>query len=163
VLTDPSKDFDYYFTPQNDSQRRALLETYAGQVRCAHLAVARIIEAIDSTVGPDRSIVIVQGDHGSRLAHPHDDNRALGKYSVDELNFDFPTLLAVRRPGVAAILHTEPTPVQDVLWSFARSGFAGTPPDSWQHYVALKRVGIDEKLEIRPLALTEMPWIRHPH
>ena len=137
------------------------LHTYAGQVRCTHRALASVIDAIDSALGRDHSIVIVHGDHGSRL-HRQDPNKALQKHTVDETNSNFATLLAVRRPNVAAAIHAEPAPVQDVIWDLARSGFAGPLPTTWQHYLRKMPDGDHPSEDIRPLAASDMVWARRP-
>ena len=142
-----------------DSLSPDALESYASQVRCTHRVLGRVIDAIDSTVGRNHSIVIVHGDHGSRL-HAHDPYRPLAAYSSAELNADFATLLAVRRPGVASTVRPEPTPFQDVMRELAESGFTGPISGSWRHYVseAWRRDGV----VVRPLALADMPWVRQP-
>ncbi len=164
VQTDPSRYLDYDLPAHpSDSLWRAALSAYADQVRCAHRVLAGVIAAIDSTVGRDHSIVIVHGDHGSRMHSQdlHDFELPLEAYSGSELNAHFATLLAVRRPQVPATLHREPAPVQDVIWELARSGFTGALPEAWPQYVGKMPDGTHAQ-RVRPLAASDMPWVRHP-
>jgi arylsulfatase A-like enzyme len=165
ALADPSKHVGYNLPGHPpDSLWRATLKSYAGQVRCAHRVLAGIIDAIDSTVGRDNAIVIVQGDHGSRIHayDPHDPDQPLDAYSTSELNADFATLLAVRRPGVPARLRREPAAVQDVIRELARSGFAGPIPVVGRHYVGRTSIAAKDTAEVRSLTVAEMPWARPP-
>jgi hypothetical protein len=135
------------------------LRLMGGQSRCAHRQLAAVLAVIDSTVGRDSSIVIVQGDHGMRI-HPRPvAKESISAYTASELNAEFATLLAVRRPGVAAAVRTEAVPVQDFVWALARSGFGTIPPQEWEHYVrrlASRRVTDT----LRPLTARDMPWAR---
>jgi hypothetical protein len=140
-----------------DSLSPDALKSYAGQVRCTHRVIDRVIDAIDSAVGRDSSIVIVHGDHGSRL-HAHDPDRPLAAYSSAELNTDFATLLAVRRPRVPATIHREPAPIQGVIRALARSNFTGPLPGSWEHYVS--ELWRSDKPVVRALTITDMLWAR---
>jgi hypothetical protein len=167
IQTDPSRQLPYYDLPDEhpaDLPWRSTLIAYAGQVRCAHRVLAGVIDAIDRTVGRDHSIVIVHGDHGSRLhSHDtHDPDSPLEAYSSSELNAHFATLLAVRRPQVPATLHREPAPVQDVIWELARSGFTGALPETWPHYVSTMPDSTHANGQVRPLTASDMPWARRP-
>ena len=165
IQTSPSRYLDYGLPAQpGDSLWRAALGVYADQVRCAHRALAGVIDAIDSTVGRDRSIVIVHGDHGSRL-HPqdrHDMKVPLEAYSRTELNAHFATLLAIRRPRFPATLHREPAPIQDVIWELARHGFSGALPGTWPHYISKMPDRAHATRQLRPLAPSDMPWVSRP-
>ena len=162
VLADPSKHVGYELPDHiADSSWRALLTSYAGQVRCAHRVLAEVIDAIDRTAGRDNSIVIIHGDHGSRM-HRHDPDLPLAAYSVSELNTDFATLLAVRRPRVPANLHREPAPLQEVIGRLVRSGFTATLSDSWPQYVSKMPDRRHVTSSVRPLLTADMAWVRRP-
>ena len=163
ILTDPSQHLGYDFPEHpSDSLWRESLRLYGGQVRCTHRALGRVIDALDRTVGRDRSIVIVHGDHGSRL-HPeapaHDE---LESYTLDEINSNYSTLLALRRPGVTAAMHPEPMPLQDAIRELARSNFTGPLPTMWEHYLRQDPDSSHPRAVVRPLAPNEMLWARRP-
>ena len=160
VLSDASKHTDYEYPKQpSDSLWRAAVFAYSGQVRCTHRMLGQVIDAVDSTVGRDNSIVIVHGDHGSRMRPRNLDREALDAYSPTELNAIFSTLFAVRRPHVAAALHQYPVPVQDAIWEFARSGFADSLSRRWQHAVRSRPDSLGKE-SVRPLTTTDMLWVR---
>jgi hypothetical protein len=121
--------------------------------------LGRVIDAVDSTVGRNNSIIIVHGDHGSRMRPRNLDREALAAYSPAELNSIFSTLLAVRRPHVSAALHQYPVPVQDAIWEFARSGFADSLSRRWQHEVRSRPDSLGRE-SVRPLTTTDMLWVR---
>ena len=149
-----------YGEHRSDSVWHAAVTAYGDQVRCAHRILGRVIDAIDSTVGRDNAIVIVHGDHGSRM-HPHAPVRdSLQSFTVDELNSMFSTLFAIRRPHVAPALHRDPIPIQDAIWGLARSGFKDSLPGPWQHELRSNPDSLHEGF-VRPLTPADMIWVRH--
>lgn len=162
-VNDPADNVGYDFPAHpSDSLWQAALRLYAGQVRCAHRQLANVIDAVDSLVGRDRSIVIIQGDHGSRMPAHDPAIESIVDYTAEEINLVFSTLLAVRRPGVAAAIHAEAAPVQDVLWELARSDFAGPVPTTWQHYVGKMSDSSNTGDVRRLLTPNDMMWVRRP-
>lgn len=159
VFSDASKHsgYEYAKEPGEPSWREAVL-AYGGQVRCAHHMLGQVIDAVDSTVGRDSSIVIVHGDHGSRMRPRNLDREQLAAYSPTELNAIFSTLLAVRRPHVAAAVHRHPIPVQDAIWELARSGFSDSLSKRWRHEVRSRPDSLGNE-SVRPLTTTEMLWV----
>lgn len=160
VLSDASQYSDYVYAKQpSDSPWRAAMAAYGGQVRCTHRMLGQVIEAIDRSVGRENSIVIVHGDHGSRMRTRNLNREPPDAYTPAELNAIFSTLLAVRRPKVAAVVHRDPVPVQDAIWELARSGFANSLTMHWQHEVRSRPDSLGKE-STRPLAKTDMLWAR---
>jgi hypothetical protein len=160
VLSDGSKHVEYAYPKQfSDSQWRVAVLAYGDQVRCAHRLLGQVIEAVDNTVGRDNSIVIVHGDHGSRMHPRRVADEELQAYSLTDLNSIFSTLLAIRRPHFAAAVHQDPIPVQDAVWKLARSGFADSLSSRWQHEVRSGRDSLGKE-SVRPLTATDMLWVR---
>jgi hypothetical protein len=163
--TAPSRYLDFELPAHpSDSLWRAVMGVYTDQVRCTHRLLADVIDAIDSTVGRDRSIVIVHGDHGSRLHAQalHDSEQPLASYSGSELNTDFSTMLAIRRPHFPAALRPEPVPVQDVIRYLVESGFTAAVPTTWVHQLRKWPDHPQDAEEVRPLSISEMPWAQPP-
>ncbi|HEX6308121.1 MAG TPA: hypothetical protein VFZ69_08035 [Longimicrobiales bacterium] len=142
----------------SDSLFRAHLGLYAAQTRCAHRAVAAVLDAIDSIAGRGSSIVIVHGDHGSRMSQEDLEEMTVARYDEQQLNAVFPTLLAIRRPGVPAAVHPEPVPAQEFLWHLVASDFKGDPPPVWSHFVGTRPSAITVSDTIRELDVDEMIW-----
>jgi hypothetical protein len=143
-----------------DSVFRAHLALYAAQSRCAHRAVGEVLAALDSAVGRDGSIVIIHGDHGSRMSQTERADQTLAGYDQGRLNATFSTLLAVRRPGVPPAVHWAPVPTQDFLWQLIRSEFKGTDPGRWRHFVRAPRTRRSATDTLRELGVKEMLWAR---
>jgi hypothetical protein len=147
-----------YGRPRSDSALQAHLRLYADQVRCAHRALDELLEAVDRTVGRDRAIVIVHGDHGSRLTPLGDPKFIAGDDQA--LNAHFSTLLAIRRPGFPGRILAEPLPVQDFMWHLISNGFEGGHPGGWRHFVRARAFDREPSDTLRELSPDQMPWVR---
>ena len=145
-----------------DSAFRAHLELYAAQTRCAHRAIAEVLAAVDSTAGRNGSIVIIHGDHGSRMSQHEPANETLASYDARRLNATFSTLLAVRRPGVPAAVHWTPVPTQDFLWQLIRSEFKGRSSGTWRHFVRAPATRRGNTDTLRELQTSDMLWAVGP-
>jgi hypothetical protein len=100
-------------------------------------ALQRIFDAAG-----DGAIVIVQGDHGSRIADvdPRADN--LGRFSDDDMIAGFSTLHAVRAPGVAVGYDRRALPTALLLRELVESNFRNAnpaTPDGFSATVMLDR------------------------
>jgi hypothetical protein len=131
---------------------------YRAQIVCVHRHLGFLLDSVDRVFGPNRAIVIVNGDHGNREFGGRMSDGRVGSFGAAALNLAFASLLAVRYPGSTGVVHPEPVPLQDFLWAFVGSGFTVAPPGPWKHFVygtaerdSLKRV-------IRPLDPSDMRW-----
>jgi hypothetical protein len=88
-----------HFPFANSQESRALrYALYLEQVSCAHRRLARLLQAMDDVGILERALVIVHGDHGSRIFMAPLDARA-GELITDGDFLDaFSTLFAVRFP-----------------------------------------------------------------
>lgn len=146
-------------TVPSDARWKAIVQTGGGQSRCAHRMLGRVLDEIDRTIGRDRSIVIVQGDHGWRLQQFEDGKKkTLDELTLIELNASFSTLFAIRRPGVAPTISTDAVPVQDLLWDFVRTDFRGPATTRWDQYVMRFPNDAGARFQRRALSPAEMPW-----
>ena len=146
--------------PMSDSLWRARLHRYAEQSRCAHRFLDEVIAAIDSTVGRDRSIIVVHGDHGSRMVKHGSATERLADMDAGQLNSVFSTLLALRRPGIPARVHPQPVPVQDFLWSTIENDYKPVRAQRWRHYVRTVPPNWVARDTLRRLGTADMPWAR---
>jgi hypothetical protein len=95
---------------------------YLEQVRCTHRKLDELIGAIPAALQRD-AIVIVDGDHGSRIALvepivPHD-----AQMSDSDYTDSYSTLFAVRAPHIAAGYDRRVVPITCILWSLAETDF----------------------------------------
>lgn len=143
----------------SDAGWRRTMERASWQIRCTHRALSDMLVAVDSTAGGTGAIVIIHGDHGSRMFQHNVESQAVAALDGRQLNGFYSTLLAVRRPSVAARLYTEPVPVQDFLWELARNGFAGQPRTDWRQFVIGPPTDKTRSDTVRFLSEGEMLWV----
>ena len=102
--------------------RAARYARYFDQIRCTQRKIAQLMDAIPAPVRRD-AIVIVQGDHGSRISLEEPTTTA----GVDLVPSDyadyFSTLFAVRAPEVTPGYDTRVTPITCLLRTLAQSDF----------------------------------------
>ncbi len=80
------------------------------------------LEALFEAAAPD-AIVIVQGDHGYRIADVEPSAETLGAFSERDLIAGHSTLFAIRAPDVSPGYDTRPLPGWEILRQFALSDF----------------------------------------
>jgi hypothetical protein len=85
-----------------EATRSARYERYFEQVRCLHKRFAEILETLDGAGLSDRAIVILHGDHGSRISRLDPMVENVEHLSDADLLDSFSTLFAVRYPGLEA-------------------------------------------------------------
>ncbi len=100
-------------------QRRTLYQEYLPQVRCWNWLLDRLLAVLESR-GASDAVVIVHGDHGSRIGTIPSPARAMtGEQMADY----YSTLFAIRAPGVAPGIDTAVASVKDLLDRFSAAGF----------------------------------------
>jgi hypothetical protein len=102
--------------------RAARYARYFDQIRCTQRKIEQLLDAIPEPVRRD-AIVIVQGDHGSRISLVEPSTTAAGSLVPSDYADYFSTLFAVRAPEVKAGYDTHETPITCLLRSLARSDF----------------------------------------
>ena len=110
---------------------------YKEQVRCLMHRLDRVIAAFRSSDAGKDGVIIVHGDHGSRITRfdPTDGNR--DKLGNDDLMAGFSTLFAVASPTLAPGIDPRPVAAPEILQSFAQSQFTSLDrlePGSGQVY-----------------------------
>jgi hypothetical protein len=94
-------------------------DAYFEQLGCVQTKVAEILAALDGRP----SIVLLHGDHGSRITQHDPTVENEGEYGDADLIAGFSTLFAVRAPGLAPGYDAARLPVAKLLESLANSGF----------------------------------------
>jgi len=101
-------------------------KAYADQVRCVQNQLANVLATLDRTPAGRNAIVLIHGDHGSRItpAMPY-----LGgpKLSQREMLMSHSTLFAVRVPGEAAGEIAGTHALDELMADFRRRDFASAP------------------------------------
>jgi len=142
------------WTSRSGPMIRLRERAYFDQIRCSARVIGAIDKALDRSVGPGNYILIVHGDHGSRITVK--DPRADRVPTERDLIASYSTLFAIKAPQVTPGYETGPAPVDKLLQDFVRRDFAGAPsPTSAPALIMLE----DEKQ--RPKRQTTLPqhWL----
>jgi Sulfatase len=103
-----------YNTPSSRAQK---YERYVQQVGCVLTKLDDMLTQLERRGLLDDAIVIVNGDHGSRLPEHFPSGMALAAGRLDDADYrdTFSTLFAIRSPGVSPGYDAQPAPLRDLL------------------------------------------------
>lgn len=96
TLTPPSK-WAYRRINQAIAYRRS---AYREQIGCVHRHLANIIRNFEASPAGKDGIIVIHGDHGSRITEVEPIDRNRGKIKSSDLMAGYSTLFAVRAPGI---------------------------------------------------------------
>ena len=99
---------------------------YDQQVLCTLRAVERVVQAIDRSPAGRDAVVIVHGDHGSRIGDFRPMTETTGKFGDDALVAGYSTLFAVRAPAIRPGYDNRHFPVVDLFRELAASDWRRT-------------------------------------
>lgn len=102
--------------------RAARYRLYFDQVLCAQRKIAQLLDAIPPALR-DEAIVVIQGDHGSRISPLEPIIIASARFAASDYADYFSTLFAVRAPDVEAGYDTRVTSITCLLRSLVESDF----------------------------------------
>ena len=120
-----------------ESDRRLRYEAYVQQSLCGQTLVTQLIEGLRAKGDWDDAVVIVHGDHGSRITAREPSGRNATKLTDQDQRDSFATFLAIKRPGVPAGISEVPVAVQDALAIV----LDGREPEIAPPYVLLRATG----------------------
>ena len=101
---------------------------YREQLRCTMAKINDLLKALSRSPARSNNIVIIHGDHGSRIAKRlNHDNQETGQFDDDELIAAFSTLFAVRTSAPNPGYQSRRAPVSTLLREFAESDFRALP------------------------------------
>ena len=83
------------------AMRAARYERYVEQVRCTHVKLAEMLSALRAAGRFDDAIIIVHGDHGSRISQREALSSFAEALSDDDIRDSYSTLFALRTPDQA--------------------------------------------------------------
>ena len=103
---------------------------YADQTLCVLRELKSVLESVERSPAGKNAIVIVHGDHGSRISDFHPLIENIGKFGDDDLIAGYSTLFAVRSPLIKPGYDQRHYPIVDLLREIATSNFrqAGSRP-----------------------------------
>jgi hypothetical protein len=101
--------------------------SYAPQVRCTLRKVDQALRAFAASPGGKRGIVIVQGDHGSRIFRVVPVTENLGRFGFEDLIAGHSTLFAIHAPGIPAQSFPQPQSTAPLLRDFVAADLRAAP------------------------------------
>lgn len=96
---------------------------YRQQAGCVMRKLDRVIAAFESSPAGRNAVIIVHGDHGSRITRKDPIEADADALKPADLMAGYSTLFAVRGPGVAAGIEPRPFATPDILGRLAASNF----------------------------------------
>lgn len=105
---------------------------YYNQLRCTLSKVGAAYDALSRSPAGGNFVMIVHGDHGSRITVADPTVSNAGLYRDSDMIAGFSTLFAVRSPRLAPGYGDDPVPVASLLGSLAQSGFSAVPAHTQQ-------------------------------
>ena len=100
---------------------------YFDQLDCVITRLGDVVDAIAASPAGENSIILVHGDHGSRITNVDPTVENLGDFAESDLLSGYSTLFAIRAPGIAPGYDSARLPVASLLAALADSGFNAIP------------------------------------
>jgi hypothetical protein len=97
------------------ASRRVRWALYAEQVECVYTKLESLLDTIDSVAPPQGVMIVIHGDHGSRITRNHPIPEHASQLSDQDLLDAFATLLVVRGPGISPGVDTSAVSIQRLV------------------------------------------------
>jgi hypothetical protein len=116
-----------WHTEMDGAAQQVRAADYRSQTRCMHRLLGPLFDSLQQSPAGRDAIVIVQGDHGSRIvtARPISEEP---NASVRDYAMSYSAMFAVRAPGIDPGLAKGRASLDELLKDFAESDFAAAPP-----------------------------------
>lgn len=135
-------------------------QAYAAQIKCVFVKVEQALQALDRSPAGKDTIVIIHGDHGSRITQIDPAMENEGRFTDDDMIAGYSTLFAVRATGMTPGYDAQRLPAAQILTTLARSQFRShlSLPPGYKHSVVL------EDASWKPMRRYDMPksWLMQP-
>ncbi|HPF69199.1 MAG TPA: sulfatase-like hydrolase/transferase [Candidatus Krumholzibacteria bacterium] len=141
----------------NVSTRAEAYPDYLDQVVATQRLLDGMFATLERSGQADRTLVILHGDHGSRLGVNIPRAGEAGKLSRDDYLDGFSTLFAVRLPGEPAAEHPEPWPLDYLLTRLLSPERAGDPPPAPEVNLMQRHYRKDGLMETVPMPSLDRP------
>jgi hypothetical protein len=101
---------------QNDDASRAeRYIAYMAQIRCTDVLLDRLFDAIRESGQWEQCIIVIHGDHGSRIVRRRLTEENLQRLTEDDYRDAYSTFFAVKNADSSGRLITQPLPLQALL------------------------------------------------
>jgi hypothetical protein len=101
-------------------------DAYDQQTLCTLREFAAVLNTVEQSPAGKNAIIIVHGDHGSRISDVAPEIPNIGKLSDDALIANYSTLFAVRGPDIKPGFDSRHYPVSDLIYELVTSNFRKT-------------------------------------
>ncbi len=101
---------------------------YFDQVTCTTLRVEKFLSAIAASPAAGKTVVVIHGDHGSRITQVDPRIENDGRFSDRDLVDAYAAFFAVAGPGIEPGYDTGRYPLRLILGALASSGFRAATP-----------------------------------
>lgn len=120
----PLRDWDHQIvrTPNDERER-----IYFDQVRCVLKMTDKLLRSLEKSPAGRNAVVIIHGDHGSRIANRLPSVENSNQTSDADLIAAYSTLFVVRSPYFPAQEIAAPAPISDLLKQLSESEFTKLP------------------------------------
>lgn len=108
----------------SDESRAERYVAYMAQVRCTSRIVDRLLAAIRASGQWERAIIVIHGDHGSRIVRHRLTEDNLNRLTDDDYRDAYSAFFVARKGASGGMLETQPLPLQTLL-----SGVWGVPAE----------------------------------
>lgn len=136
--------------------RGAREAAYGLHMRCALKSLDRLLAVLDRTPEGQRAVVIVHGDHGSRMVD-HIPRTGVRGLTTRDFAMTYSTVFAIRAPQIAPGYDPSPAPVSYLLDELSGTNFSRLPPpyQGSRHVFLADREWVPrEKVALPPFGLT---------
>jgi len=127
-----------HFGDRSPEERAHLYDLYAAQAGCLYRRLEALFRMIDSISGGQQMVVIVHGDHGSRLGLHDPTPSRLEELQPSDFTDAFSALFAIRAPGIPPGYDQRFVPINELVGRALEAGFARIDvPETEAHVVKL--------------------------
>ena len=130
-------------------------EAYLEQVECVMIQLGGIFDALRQSGTFQDALIIVQGDHGSRINIVEPLDKTAERMANSDYLDAFSTLFAVKAPGIEAGYDNSVRSIQELVTSWAATDFTALPDRVAEEAPASVFLKGQGNTWVRP-------WIRHP-
>jgi len=100
---------------------------YFDQLDCSMMKIDAVLSALSVSPASEDFILIIHGDHGSRINKVEPTTENIGKFDNQDLIAGFSTILAVRANGIDGGYEENPVAVSQIISALSKSKFKTVP------------------------------------
>jgi hypothetical protein len=108
------------------ASRRIRWALYAGQTECLYRQLDSMLVRLDSAAPPQGLLILIHGDHGSRIGRASPEPGNAGLLRDQDLLDAYSTLLAVRSPGIIEGIDSSAVDIQSTVPRLIAGAGAGS-------------------------------------